>query len=1355
MSDDTIKLDADATSLLRNLRKAVESWGKYGDAIERVEKISLISASKNDALVRTINAVDEAGKKIVITQQKIGDQYEVTNVAVAKNIKMLEREAEAAAKAAEKTKALASAKRAEIELNARAKETIQKVVTPRGSDALYRGRKDSATQSEQLAYIRASEALSDLVRKHGISIKKINSFWKDAENGTLRRYTSAIDRNLRSAVMNVVSAEAQLGNETRKTNAAKEKQLRREKEVRDAIDESFRAEKRKREEAERALQIAKEQEKSEERKVYETLKRRMYPAYARARGKANNIGSAEEVAAYTRAMEKLEVHVKKHKIGLKAFDRIWGDVLGGHFRKYSDSMSKDLREKIIAVVNAEKKIGKAMKSAEVARLKAIADEKRLQEAAKHTLLTWKGIVRLMVGSAIRRAMFAVASGIQEGVREAVKLQIKLAEIQTISQEAQQTTEEWRQGVLALSNAYGLDIKDQIEGTYQTLSNQIAKGAETIAFMADANDLATASVSSTSDAVNLLSSAINAYGADVTDAEEISAKLFKTVELGRVRVSQIANSFGDVAVLAHQAGLSMDELLAALALMTRQGIKPSKAMTQLRGIILKILKPTKAMTKAVSDWGYTSASSVVKAEGFLSFLERIDKITKGNAEEIAKFVPRIRGMSGQMVLSGKGLQNYAKDLDAVSNSMKSYSSALNIVYNNSGKQSEVAANRVKNFFKSMGNTIVEGINDILNYWGDFDNAMDAERAALQQTDAVKKAVQSHLKILKAADTKERNLMAQITAAKNKSIRQQVLATAEGYKKINDIAKDSSKVIIKHFSDGVSALRSSIQKAGNDITKIQDYISKSASNERDKLFQWAQETRSSVQQFHALTGKILDVTARLRTAAQMGKTDDFFRLKNQQIKYIEDQRKLSLQIKKDNKQNAGERVKLEKQIQDELLKIRLRGNLPTLEEQRNIEELIKAYKKISDGKIQDIHYASVLVSINKTNIELAKKMSKVLEDRRKKEKEALVTQELNLARLKDIVKTVENFKGTDVALGDPVKGLEAIKEQEKALNRLVRIAKEMGVSTEAILGRGTIEALRQANEQYGKMLLSRKMLQDKQNNVGLKEDSMKRFEEAAKREERLQTIIKKRDALFAKLRDIDILLDPKNGEEYKKLIKDYTEAVKALDFRKVAELTPLLESYMERGTSFSNIAGADKWKELLDAYQKTDIGTIMFQLRNESKEAGNNFKDIDTETKSINDRVQTLETTLERTNQGALEDTLRRTWEIDKLWQNIIDNINDANKPEVKAPKEFATGKTSLGSDNVPAMLNGNEMVVNARNSQRFYSQLVAMNAQPAAMHSNNFSMGDVNVTMEAPSGNTQIDALGIARQVQRYIRRGIA
>lgn len=337
-------------------------------------------------------------------------------------------------------------------------------------------------------------------------------------------------------------------------------------------------------------------------------------------------------------------------------------------------------------------------------LKSTAKE---QMALNKSAAAWRFWMRFAVAQTVHRAIYALIRQIRDGIKATADLEKRISEIRTISQDRQLPFEAWFKGAKQLSDQFGTTLEDTIEGAYQAISNQIAKGGDAFIFMEEALQFSRAAVTDTATSVSLLTGALNSYNLTATHSEEVSATLFKMIELGRVRADEVSDSFGRVGVIANQLGVDLDEVAASIALLTIQGKKPAVVMTELRNIMLKLVKPTESLKELFREWGIESGVQAIATFGYTGVLEKLnDKFLQLEAEGVGKGVAKfneyfnsIRAISGIMGLAGKNAGEFQKTLAGFNNKIADYNKAQNIAVESIGKQLQIQANQVRNYFVS--------------------------------------------------------------------------------------------------------------------------------------------------------------------------------------------------------------------------------------------------------------------------------------------------------------------------------------------------------------------------------------------------------------------------------------------------------------------------------------------------------------------------------------------------------------------------------------------------------------------------------------------------------------------------------
>ena len=343
-----------------------------------------------------------------------------------------------------------------------------------------------------------------------------------------------------------------------------------------------------------------------------------------------------------------------------------------------------------------------------------------QSAGDRVTLSWQSVVRVLQASVLYRAIAALGSALSDAARDSIEFQIKLAEIQTLSQKNQLTTGEWRREIRELSDAFGSPIFETTKATYEALSNQVAEGVEVFRFMNQAQKLAITTVSSLGDAVDATTAIINAFTLSAESVNRVSAILFKTVDLGRVTLGEMANDLGRISSLSDALGVTLEEQSAAISTLTKQGLKYDATQTLLSNIMQKLIRPSERMLEIYKEWGVTSGETAIRAFTFAGVMNKLSVIAHDSGDEMAEIgeqFNRIRAITGKTALD---LEIYAKDMYEIRNASNEASGALELVQENAGKKLQVELNKIKNIFTvDIGNQFVDfftNINEGTNIWG---------------------------------------------------------------------------------------------------------------------------------------------------------------------------------------------------------------------------------------------------------------------------------------------------------------------------------------------------------------------------------------------------------------------------------------------------------------------------------------------------------------------------------------------------------------------------------------------------------------------------------------------------------------
>ena len=188
-----------------------------------------------------------------------------------------------------------------------------------------------------------------------------------------------------------------------------------------------------------------------------------------------------------------------------------------------------------------------------------------------------------VGKTLAPISAGVGAILGASVKGASDFNDGMAKMSTLFDTTQTSVTDLSKEFLDLSNKTGLSATELAEAGYQALS--AGQNVETVGkFVETAGNLAKAGFTSTTTAVDVLTTAMNAYGEGAGTAEEISNKLVRTQNLGKTTVDELASSMGKIIPTASSMGVNIDNLTSGYVSLTKQGIATAEATTYMNSML---------------------------------------------------------------------------------------------------------------------------------------------------------------------------------------------------------------------------------------------------------------------------------------------------------------------------------------------------------------------------------------------------------------------------------------------------------------------------------------------------------------------------------------------------------------------------------------------------------------------------------------------------------------------------------------------------------------------------------------------------------------------------------------------------
>lgn len=198
----------------------------------------------------------------------------------------------------------------------------------------------------------------------------------------------------------------------------------------------------------------------------------------------------------------------------------------------------------------------------------------------------------LIADLVKTASSQLTNLAQSAIQNGSIYETSLAKVGTIADLGKLSIQKLGSQITDMSNTMGIAATDIAEATYQAISAG-QDTANAVEFAGQAAKLATAGFTSTTSAVDILTTALNAYGLSADQATHVSDVLLTTQNLGKTSVDELSSSMGRVIPLAAAYNVSVENLSSGLAVMTANGIATAEATTY-----------TKSMLNELGDTGST-------------------------------------------------------------------------------------------------------------------------------------------------------------------------------------------------------------------------------------------------------------------------------------------------------------------------------------------------------------------------------------------------------------------------------------------------------------------------------------------------------------------------------------------------------------------------------------------------------------------------------------------------------------------------------------------------------------------------------------------------------------------------------
>ncbi len=288
----------------------------------------------------------------------------------------------------------------------------------------------------------------------------------------------------------------------------------------------------------------------------------------------------------------------------------------------------------------------------------------------------------------------------------------LAKVYTIADSSALSKNGISNQITALSNDAARLAPEIAEATYSAISAGIDTESS-VMFVEKANKLAVGGFTEAETAVDVLTTALNAYRMSVSDVSKVSDYLITTQNLGKTTVDALASSVGKVIPVAAAYGVKMDNLSTAYAVMTANGIATAETTTYLKAMLNELGDSGSTVTKAlVNETGASFATLTEKGYSLGDVLAALYDSVNGNAGAFNELWSSSEAGIGALSIVSSGAEKYNDVLGKMRNSTGATEAAFKTMADTSAfaeQQATVAANNLAIAYGEVLSPVIDGAN----------------------------------------------------------------------------------------------------------------------------------------------------------------------------------------------------------------------------------------------------------------------------------------------------------------------------------------------------------------------------------------------------------------------------------------------------------------------------------------------------------------------------------------------------------------------------------------------------------------------------------------------------------------------
>lgn len=263
---------------------------------------------------------------------------------------------------------------------------------------------------------------------------------------------------------------------------------------------------------------------------------------------------------------------------------------------------------------------------------------------------------------------AVGAAIFAGpVKKSLEFETSMAKVSTIADASIVPLSQMQKEIINLSNALGVNASVVAEDVYNAISAG-QNTADAVGFVEKATKLAKGGFADTGQALDVLTTILNAYGLKSTETAKVSDMLIMTQNRGKTTVAELSAAMGKVIPTANANGVALEQLCAGYSLMTARGIATAESTTYMNSMLNELGKSGTTADKILrKSAGAGFKDLMAKGNSLGDVLNILQNEANNSGKSLADMFGSAEAGKAALTLLSNGVEGFNSEVAAMQNS----------------------------------------------------------------------------------------------------------------------------------------------------------------------------------------------------------------------------------------------------------------------------------------------------------------------------------------------------------------------------------------------------------------------------------------------------------------------------------------------------------------------------------------------------------------------------------------------------------------------------------------------------------------------------------------------------------------